>query len=114
MGFMMQAMGFGRSRFTVLCLMAVFAVAGGLLLGCSTTRPWVNAPLPGGVIPPDPDSPEAILDASADDLSMIAAVTLSGGGARAAFGTETFNRFETDLPAPEFSGHPHQPRLEAR
>lgn len=97
MGFMMQAMGFGRSRFTVLCLMAVFAVAGGLLLGCSTTRPWVNAPLPGGVIPPDPDSPEAILDASADDLSMIAAVTLSGGGARAAFGTETFNRFETDF-----------------
>ena len=126
-----------------ICLMVVFAIAGGLLSGCSTTRPWVNAPLPGGVIPPDPYSPEAMLDASADDLSMIAAVTLSGGGARAAafgygvlkalhqtpitlngrntslldqvgvitgvsggsivatyyaaFGTETFNRFETDF-----------------
>ena len=67
-----------------ICLMVVFAIAGGLLSGCSTTRPWVNAPLPGGVIPPDPYSPEAMLDATAEDLSMIAAVTLSGGGARAA------------------------------
>ena len=144
MGSMMQAMRFGRSSLTALCLTVVLlGVASGMLSGCSTTRPWVNAPLPGGVIPPDPYSPESMLDASADDLSMIAAVTLSGGGARAAafgygvlkalhqtpitlngrntslldqvgvitgvsggsivatyyaaFGTETFNRFETDF-----------------
>jgi NTE family protein len=51
---------------------------------CSTTRPWVNAPLANGIVTPDPDDVAALGEASADDLSMIAAVTLSGGGARAA------------------------------
>jgi len=58
-----------------------------LLVGttaCSTTRPWVNAPLAGGIVAPDPDDVQALGEASADDFSMIAAVTLSGGGARAA------------------------------
>ena len=130
-----------KSRLWHPCCLAPLLFA--MLVGCSTTRPWINAPLPGGVIPPDPYSPEAMLDASADDLSMIAAVTLSGGGARAAafgygvlqalhqtpitlngrntslldqvgvitgvsggsivatyyaaFGADTFNRFETDF-----------------
>ena len=141
----MQSKSSGRSRSTAfsLLLAVILGMTAGLLSGCSTTRPWINAPLPGGVIPPDPYSPESMLDASADDLSMIAAVTLSGGGARAAafgygvlkalhqtpitlngrntslldqvgvitgvsggsivatyyaaFGKETFNRFETDF-----------------
>lgn len=60
------------------CLLAV------LLMGCSSTRPWVNAPLPGGLVPPDPDRVQALGGTAPEDLSIIAAVTLSGGGARAA------------------------------
>lgn len=56
-----------------------------LLLGaCSTARPWINQPLSnsepvsrrtvGGLVEPD----------AVHDLSMLVAVTLSGGGARAA------------------------------
>ncbi|MES2941954.1 MAG: patatin-like phospholipase family protein [Pseudomonadota bacterium] len=59
-----------------LCLLMTF------LAGCSSVRPWVNSPLPDGVIRPDPDV-IASLAASDEDLSMIVAVTLSGGGARA-------------------------------
>lgn len=60
------------------CLLAV------LLVGCSSTRPWVNAPLSGGQVPLDPDRVETVVGAAPEDLSMIMAVTLSGGGARAA------------------------------
>ena len=62
--------------------LAVFFLVG--TTACSTTRPWVNAPLANGVVAPDPDDVQALQAASADDFSIIAAVTLSGGGARAA------------------------------
>ncbi len=64
-----------------------YALVAAVLVGttaCSTTRPWLNAPLAGGMVTPDPDDVQALAEASADDFSMIAAVTLSGGGARAA------------------------------
>ena len=63
----------------VLVLLAV------TLVGCaSSTRPWINAPLVGGVVPPDPDRVGAVLGIASEDPSMMVAVTLSGGGARAA------------------------------
>lgn len=63
---------------------AVLALA---LAGCSSTRPWINAPLPGGLVTPDPDSAGVVSGIASGDTSMIMAVTLSGGGARAsAFG----------------------------
>ena len=46
--------------------------------GCSTVRPWINAPLPAG---PPPFDAAAIAQR---DASALVAVTLSGGGARAA------------------------------
>ena len=55
-----------------------------LLVGCASTRPWINSPLPGGVVPPDPDSVQALQATAPEDLSMLMAVTFSGGGARAA------------------------------
>ena len=58
-----------------------------LLMGCSSVRPWINSPLPHGLVPADPDAIEEVVGGNDDDLSMIVAVTLSGGGARAsAFG----------------------------
>lgn len=62
----------------------VLAVA--VLAGCSTARPWVNQPLAGTpaerpALMPSPTLPAA---ASANSASVIAAVALSGGGARAA------------------------------
>lgn len=58
-----------------------------LLMGCSSVRPWINSPLPHGLVPADPDAMEEVVGGNDDDLSMIVAVTLSGGGARAsAFG----------------------------
>ena len=68
-------------RCAVYLLMAV-ALAG--ITACSTTRPWVNVPLANGVVAPDPEDIASLRAATADDFSMIAAVTLSGGGARAA------------------------------
>jgi len=52
-----------------------------LLAGCSTQRPWLNAPL---------TEPEAVAEkaqqglGAAEDLGLMVGVTLSGGGARAA------------------------------
>ena len=68
-------------RWALYLLMAVVLLG---MTACSTTRPWVNAPLVNGIVTPDPDDVQALGEASADDFSMIAAVTLSGGGARAA------------------------------
>lgn len=48
-----------------------------LLAGCSSVRPWVNEPLPPG----QQNIPERV---SERDPSILVAVTLSGGGARAA------------------------------
>lgn len=48
-----------------------------LLAGCSSVRPWINEPLPAGA----QDIPQRL---SERDPSILVAVTLSGGGARAA------------------------------
>ncbi len=61
-----------------ICLLAA------LLVGCSSTRPWINEPLADGLVPPDPDRIELVRGAASEDQSIIIAVTLSGGGARAA------------------------------
>ncbi|MGM9491060.1 patatin-like phospholipase family protein [Ideonella sp. YS5] len=53
-----------------------------LLAGCSTTRPWQNLPDTRGE-QPSPAVPEALRRAESA-RSIVAAVTLSGGGARAA------------------------------
>ena len=50
----------------------------GALTACSTTRPWVNEPLRGGPRTVD------VRDIAQRDSSALFAVTLSGGGARAA------------------------------
>lgn len=65
---------------------ALLACTVALLLGaCSTVRPWINQPIE--VVSPAPVSPPmatAVFDAHERVPSVIAAVTLSGGGARAA------------------------------
>lgn len=71
---------FCRRWLTYLFLAALLACT----TACSTTRPWVNAPLAGGTVTADPDDVASLGKASAGDFSIIAAVTLSGGGARAA------------------------------
>lgn len=53
----------------------------GLLAGCSTSHPWINQPLTETKLVEE--RVEQGLG-NADDLSMLVAVTLSGGGARAA------------------------------
>lgn len=63
------------------CLRPALAACAFLLVGgCASTRPWVNAPLAadGGA------ARTATLDAARRDPSTLVAVTLSGGGARAA------------------------------
>ena len=120
-----------------------------VLAACSTTKPWINAPIPA-----DAPVQEQVVVAP-EPRPIIAAVTLSGGGARAAafglgvlrelkathfelegrestllddvglisgvsggsilasyyaaFGDETFERFETRLPARELPERPHPP-----
>lgn len=49
-----------------------------VLAACSTVHPWINAPLPGGVVPREPAT------TAPAPRPIVAAVTLSGGGARAA------------------------------
>lgn len=61
----------------LLCCAALLA-AGLVLAGCSTARPWINEPVPHGVVPRE----EATLAPA--PRPVVAAVTLSGGGARAA------------------------------
>jgi NTE family protein len=54
-------------------------LAAACLAGCSSLRPWINDPLP------DNPPPRSVIAASAfRDPSILVAVTLSGGGARAA------------------------------
>jgi NTE family protein len=57
---------------------AALLLAGLALAACSTMRPWINQPLADGVVPRE----EATLAPS--PRPIVAAVTLSGGGARAA------------------------------
>lgn len=76
--------------FLMACRLGCLGIAGlafALLAGCSTVRPWINHPVPGGLIGPDPDAIEVTASTDLDDASMVVAVTFSGGGARAsAFG----------------------------
>ncbi|WP_020656490.1 patatin-like phospholipase family protein [Massilia niastensis] len=54
-----------------------------LLAACSSTRPWVNQPIhPQSVVPSA--SPVSATTQSGETPSIVAAITLSGGGARAA------------------------------
>jgi NTE family protein len=57
---------------------ALAGLAIALLAACSTTRPWINAPLPADA--PAQEQPTV----APEPRPVIAAVTLSGGGARAA------------------------------
>ncbi len=54
-----------------------------LLVGCSSVRPWLNAPLPQEQ-QAAPERQALLQTVAARDPSMLVAVTLSGGGARAA------------------------------
>ena len=66
---------------------AMMGCAAALLLGaCSSTRPWMNQPIAATSPMPAPALvvPAVQPGAQADTPSIIAAVTLSGGGARAA------------------------------
>lgn len=56
---------------------AALAAALLVLVGCSSVRPWINEPLPPGAQDVPGRPPER-------DPSLLVAVTLSGGGARAA------------------------------
>jgi len=56
---------------------AALLACAALLAGCSSLRPWINEPLHGG-------EPPSMRLADGRDPSMLMAVTLSGGGARAA------------------------------
>ena len=58
--------------------LAVAGVAAIALAACSTTRPWMNAPLAADAVAPEKTS------GNPQVRPFIAAVTLSGGGARAA------------------------------
>ena len=68
------------------CVLAASACAAALFLGgCSTARPWINAPLTGEAQwPVAITRPAAEASAPVAPRPVIAAVTLSGGGARAA------------------------------
>jgi NTE family protein len=57
---------------------AALILAGLALAGCSTVRPWINQPMPDGALPQE----EATLAPA--PRPIVAAVTLSGGGAQAA------------------------------
>jgi len=76
----------------------VLAAALALLAGCSSVKPWINEPLPAG----DQNIP---VRKSERDPTILVAVTLSGGGARAAaFGYGVL----TELQQTRFvwNGHP--------
>lgn len=54
-----------------------------LLSACSSLHPWINEPLKAAEQSPEPRKAE-LQQVAARDLSLLVAVTLSGGGARAA------------------------------
>lgn len=60
----------------------LYAGAAVLLAACSTTRPWLNQPITAES--PKPSFMTVQVSAQEQPPSMIAAITLSGGGARAA------------------------------
>jgi NTE family protein len=71
-----------RSIFALLANWALCASVVVLLAACSTTRPWQNQPITAES--PAPSFTPVQLSAQGHAPSMIAAITLSGGGARAA------------------------------
>ena len=60
---------------------AALGVAALALAGCSSVKPWINEPLP-------PEDQSIPVRKSQRDPSILVAVTLSGGGARAAAGSD--------------------------
>ena len=46
-------------RWALYLLMAVVLLG---MTACSTTRPWVNAPLVNGIVTPDPDDVQALVE----------------------------------------------------
>lgn len=73
-----------QPRSAMVCLARRVLTAGTVLLlaACSTARPWLNQPITARSPMPSPATVQVSVQAPAP--SMIAAVTLSGGGARAA------------------------------
>jgi NTE family protein len=67
-----------QARMLLVCTAAV------LLSACSTVRPWINQPLDAASAVPAAPMTAPVVDARAPAPSIVAAVTLSGGGARAA------------------------------
>ena len=62
---------------------SVLLLAVALLTACSSVRPWINEPLPA-TAKTTIEHQELLQQIAARDPSMLVAVTLSGGGARAA------------------------------
>ncbi|MES2127031.1 MAG: patatin-like phospholipase family protein [Pseudomonadota bacterium] len=71
-----------RSRAACFVRRLMLAGAALLLAGCSTLKPWQNQPI--GPASPRPSGSTVQLGAQEAPPSIIAAITLSGGGARAA------------------------------
>ena len=66
-------------------LRSTFVCATALLLGaCSTARPWINQPIAAASTVPATPMMVPVVDAEEPAPAIVAAVTLSGGGARAA------------------------------
>jgi NTE family protein len=64
------------------CVLAISAIV--LLTACSTTRPWINAPIQPNSPPANPLAASPGAGLAHQSSSFAVAVTLSGGGARAA------------------------------
>lgn len=71
-----------QSILTILARRVLAASAALLLAACSTTRPWLNQPI--DVESPAPSVSTVHVSAQEPAPSIVAAITLSGGGARAA------------------------------
>ena len=71
---MLKAQGL---RFQRMVVSLALMLAAGVLAGCSSVKPWINEPLP-------PEEQNLPVRKTERDPSMLVAITLSGGGARAA------------------------------
>jgi NTE family protein len=70
-------------RLGLMATTTLVAIIGACLMsGCSSARPWINQPIKA--TSPRPQAATVHVDADTAPPSIIAAVTLSGGGARAA------------------------------
>lgn len=73
----MHGMNHKRTRWAFWARCAALGVAALTLAGCSSVKPWINEPLPA-------EDQSIPVRKSQRDPSILVAVTLSGGGARAA------------------------------